>query len=113
MVGAEAAQQVVDHLEVRAALARRLDQLGAVEHAGVAATAVVVVVLEEHGGGQHDVGHFRRVGQELLMNDCEQILASETGPRQALLGGNINGVGVLDEQCLNGAAALQGLGIAG
>ena len=78
----------------------------------MAAAAVIVVVLEEHCGGEHDIGQLGRVGHELLMNDCEQILAGETGPGEALFWRYINGVCVLYEQRLNGAAALQGLGIA-
>ena len=66
-----------DHLMIVAAFARRLDQLGAEHDVLVAAALIDVVMLEEHGGRQHDVGHPRRLGHELLMDADEQIVAGK------------------------------------
>ena len=63
----------------------------------VAAALVDVVVLEEHGRRQHDVGHLRRLGHELLVHADEQVLAREAGLHLALLGRDLHRVGVLDE----------------
>jgi hypothetical protein len=64
-------------LVVGPALARRLDQLRPQHDVLVAAALVEVVVLEEHGGGQHDVGHPRGLGHELLVHGDEQVVAGK------------------------------------
>ena len=53
-------RQRADHLVVGAAFAGRLDQLRPEQNVLVAAALVDVVVLEEHGRRQHDVGHRAR-----------------------------------------------------
>ena len=79
MLGAEPRSPgPADHLVVGAALARRLDQLGAELDVAVAAGLVDVVVLEEHRRGQHDVGHRGRLGHELLVHGDEQVLAQRS-----------------------------------
>ena len=80
---------------------------------GVRAGLVDVVVLEEHGGRQDDVGHGRGVGQELLVHGDEQIGPREAAVHLAELGGDAHRVGVLDQQRVDRAAALQRLGLAG
>ncbi len=94
-------------------LARSVDQLGAVEHAGVAAARVIIVVLHEGGGGQDDIGHLGRLGHELLVDDGEQVLTPEPLPGEGVIGSDHHGIGVLDQQRLDGAAALERVGIAG
>ena len=44
---------------------------------GVAAGGVDIVMLEEGRGRQHDIGHLRRIGHELLMHADEEIVARE------------------------------------
>ena len=56
---------------------RRLDRLGAELQILVAAAGVEVVVLEEHRRRQHDVGVARGVGEELLVDADEQVVARE------------------------------------
>ena len=57
MLRAEPLGERADHLMVGAAFARRLDQLRPQQDVLVPAALVDVVVLEEHGRGQHHVGH--------------------------------------------------------
>jgi hypothetical protein len=83
---------------VLAALARRLDhRLGHLEE-GVAARGIEIVVLQEHGRRQHDVGIGRRLGQELLVHAGEQVLAREALVHQFELRADHRRVGVLDQQ---------------
>ena len=77
-IGAEAPREAADHLVVRAALARRIDQLRAEQDMLLAAALVDVVVLDEHRGGQDDIGHAGGVGHHLLVHDGEQILAARS-----------------------------------
>ena len=97
MLGADALGQRADDLVVGAALARRLDQLGAQHDVLVAAALVDVVVLQEHGGRQHHVGHLRGRRHELLVHADEQVLAREARLHLALLGRHLHRVHVLDE----------------
>ena len=113
MLGADALGQRADHVVVGAAFARRLDQLGAEQDVLVAAALVDVVVLQEHGGRQHHVGHLRRRRHELLVHAHEQVLAGEAGLHLALLGRHLHRVHVLDEQRRDRRAALDVVGIAG
>ena len=78
MLGAEPARQRADHLVVGAAFAGRLDQLRPEQNVLTAAGGIEVVVLDEHGGGQHHVGDFRRVGHELLVHADEQVVAAQS-----------------------------------
>ena len=96
MLGAEALGERADHLVIGAAFARRLDQLRAEQNVLVAAGLVDVVMLEEHGRRQHDVGHLGRLGHELLMDADEQVLAGKAALDQLLLGRDRDRVGVLD-----------------
>ncbi len=58
---------------------------------------VKVIVLHEHGGGEHHVGIPSRVGQELLVDGEEEILARETPVHPVGVGSDHGGIGVLDE----------------
>ena len=108
MLRAHARREIADDLMVAAAFARRLDQLAAEQHMRVAAALVDVVMLEEHGGGQHDVGEFRRLGHELLVDAGEQVLARQPLLHLGLVGRDRGRVGVLHEQHLHRRAALRG-----
>ena len=79
----------------------------------MAAAVVEIVVLHEHRRGEHDVGHLRCLGHELLVHRDEQILAGEPLAHQPLLGRHRHRIGVLDQHRLDWPAALQRLGIAG
>ena len=79
------------------AFAGGLDQLVGEFHILMAAARIDVRMFEEHGGGQHHIGHGRRVSHELLMHDGEEILAGEALSHQRLIGRDRHGIGVLDE----------------
>ena len=79
----------------------------------VTAAAVDVVMLEEHGGRQHDVGEPGGVRHELLVDAGEQVVAQHALPHQALLRRDIGRIGVLDEQRGHRRPAIQRLGVAG
>ena len=55
---------------VRARLARRVEHLAADLHAPVG-VRVGALLLEERGGGQHDVGELGRLGEEDVLHDEE------------------------------------------
>ena len=78
----------------------------------MAAALVDVVMLHEHGGRQHNIGEFRRIGHELLVYGHEQVVAQETLLHQALLGADVGRVSVLDEQGGHRRTVPQGLAIA-
>ena len=105
MLGADALGQIADHLMIVAAFARRLDQLAAEHDVLVAAALIDVVMLEEHGGGQHDVGEFRRLGHELLMHADEQIFARQALLHFGLVGRDRGRIGVLHDHRLDRRAA--------
>ena len=75
MLGVEPAAEALQHLVVGAAFAGRLDQLGADRNVLVAAAVIEIVMLHEHRRRQHDVGHLRRLGHELLVHRHEQVFA--------------------------------------
>ena len=62
---------------VAPALGIGLEQLARDLDPGVAGGLVDVVVLEEHGRRQDDVGHPRGLGQELLVHADEQVVPGE------------------------------------
>ena len=113
MLGADALGQRADDVVVGAAFARHLDQLRAQQDVLVAAALVDVVVLQEHGGRQHHVGHLRRRRHELLVHGDEQVLAREAGLHLALLGRHLHRVHVLDEERRDRRAVLDVVGVAG
>ena len=86
MLGAEPPRQRADHLVIGAAFAGRLDQLRSEQNVLAAAGRIDIVVLDEHGGGQHHVGHLRRVGHELLVHAHEQIVAGKAALDRVLIG---------------------------
>ncbi len=113
MLCPQAFGELGDHVVVLAALAGRLDhRLGHLE-VGVAARGVEIVVLEEHRGRQHDIGEGRRLGQELLMDAGEEVLAPKTFVHQLELGADHRRVGVLNQQRRHRRTVLQGLTVAG
>ena len=66
-----------EDLGVRLGLAARLDRLLVDGEIEMPPREHHVVVLAGHGGGQHDVGVSRGVGDEMLGRDEEQILAAQ------------------------------------
>ena len=79
----------------------------------MAAGDVEIVVLEERRRGQHDVGHLRRFGEELLMDADEEIVAREALAHLEMLGGHHHRVGVLHEHGGDRRAVAEIGGIAG
>src|SRR5262249_45055351 len=77
MHSAEALREGAVDLVVVAALTRRLDQPRPEDNVLMAAAAIKVVVLQEHGCRQHDVGPAGGLRHDLLMNADEQVLARQ------------------------------------
>ncbi|MNL57325.1 hypothetical protein D3C87_1808750 [compost metagenome] len=90
-----------------------LDDGGTVKHARVAAAGVVIVVFEEHGGRQHDIGKFGRFGHELFVHDQEQVLTHQPLPHQRLMRRHRGRIGVLNDHRMHRPAALQRFCVAG
>ena len=109
----EPARQTADDFVVAAALARRLDQLRPEQDVLLAAALVHVVVLDEHGRRQNDVGHAGRIGHDLLVDDGEKVFAGKPAPHHVLVGRHHHRIGVLDEQRRHGRTAEQRFGFAG
>ena len=104
VLGAEPLGQRADHVVVRSAFAGRLDQLRPEQDVLAAAGQIEVVVLDEHGGGQHDIGGARGVGHELLVHADEQIVAGKAALDRLLIGGDGDRIGVLGEAAPSPAA---------
>ena len=113
MLGAEALRESAKNLVVGAALARRVDELRPDLEMLVAAAGIEIVVLHEHGRGQHDIGHERRLGHELLVHADEEILAGKTPFHELLLRRDGDRVGVLDQHRLDRRPVVERLGVAG
>ena len=97
MAGAKSGRETPDNLVVGAALARRLDQLATDLQVAVAARLIQIVVFEEHGGGQHDVGPARRLGHELLVHCDEQVVPPEAAADAVAVRAHGHRVLVLDQ----------------
>ena len=63
----------------------------------VAVGALEVGVLEERGGGEHDVGIVGSIGPELLVHDGEEVRAGHAAQNRVLVGRDGAGIGVVDE----------------
>ncbi len=73
----------------------------------VAAAAIDVVMLEEHGCRQDDIGELRRIGHELLVHAGEQVFAQEALLHQSLFRRDVGRIGVLDEHRSHRRPAVQ------
>ncbi len=113
MHGAEALGQGREHGMIAAAFGKGCEQLAGDLQPRVARGGVQIVMFEEHGRRQDDIGIGRGVGQELLVHDREQILAREAGTHLAELGRDAQRVGVLDEHGLDRRPVAQIARIAG
>ena len=80
MIGADPLSETGDHFVIRAAALRRFDHLRRELQVLVASGGIKVVMLEEHGRRQDDIGIARGVGHELLVNACEQVVARKSAP---------------------------------
>jgi hypothetical protein len=60
-----------------------------------------VLVLDGHGGGQHDVGVARGIGQEVLDHHGEEVLARQAAQHSGLVRDAGRGVARIDEQSLD------------
>jgi hypothetical protein len=107
VLGAEAFGQLADDVVVGADVGKGVEDLPADLKAGVARGVVDVVVLEEHGGGEQDVGLLRRLGHELLLAGDEEVVPGEALVDLVQLGRDAHRVGVLDEEGGDPGAALQ------
>ena len=84
---AEPPRQALQHLVVRAAFARRLDQLGADLDVAVAAGLVEVVVLHEHRRGQHDIGQRAVSVMNCSCTQTNRSSRSEAAPHAVAIRG--------------------------
>src|ERR1019366_566624 len=80
------------------ALAQRLNRRLRDLQVVVAISLDEIFVLEESRGRQNQIGKVGRVGQELLVNHREQVLALQTAPDQVLIRANRRGVRVVNHQ---------------
>ncbi len=93
-VEAHGAGQPAEQLGVAARLATRGDRRLVPAHPQVTPRRDHVGGLELGGGRQHDVGVARRVGEELLVDHREQVVAGETPADQFGVGHGDQRVGV-------------------
>ena len=84
--------------DVGASLAQGLDRLFGKLHVVMAVGALNILMFEERRCGQENVGVVGGVGEELLVDDGEQIGAREAAQDRALVGGDGGWVGVVDEE---------------
>ncbi|OWK24136.1 hypothetical protein AJ87_26200 [Rhizobium yanglingense] len=94
---AEALCELLDDKKVGAHRRRRFDEFRAEQDMVLAAGAVDVVMLDEHRGGNDDIGHFRRLGHELLVYGHEEIAPRKAALHKALLRRNVHRIGVLNK----------------
>ena len=76
----------------------------------VAVGALDVLELEEGGRGEDEVGVVGGVGEELLVDDGEEVVAREAAEDVVLVGRDGGGVAVVDEEGVDGRAADAGVG---
>ena len=62
------------------------------------AGGVEIIVLEKGRRRQHDIGHRRGFGHELLVDADEQVIAGEALSNETRFRGDDHRVGILDEQ---------------
>src|SRR5262249_10440310 len=96
-----------------AAFPWRFDQFGPENEILVPTTAINIVVLEKRRRRVPYIGGVRCLRHELLVYTAEEILASDSLLALVLVGRNRDRIGVLDDQRLNGGAALQRFAFAG
>ncbi len=113
MSHAEAFGQFLDDEEIGAHRGRRLDELRPHQDMLLAAGPVKVVVLDEHGGRQDDIGNLSRIGHELLVHRHEQVVAQEAFTDETLFRRYVHRVGVLDQQRRHRPTAAKSFRIAG
>src|SRR5271166_2463669 len=99
VASAEPLGEPADHIVIGPALGVGR-QYGATDlQVSVSPGGIDVVMLQEGGSGQYDVGHCRGFGHELLVDADKQVGARETAMHKAGFRGNNHRVGVLDQQC--------------
>ena len=98
---AQARDELAEDVGVRPRLADRIDDRPASCSDERAVGAREVVVLEEGRRRQHDVGIEARVGEHLLEDDGEEILALQALQHALLVGHRHGRVAVVDEQQLD------------
>src|SRR5580658_816061 len=79
----------------------------------VAPGGVNVVVLEEHGGRQDDIGIARGVGHELLVDAHEKVFSRKAAAHFRLMRSDGERIGVLDQHRPNWRSPFERLGVAG
>ena len=80
---------------------------------GVGAGGVEIVVLEKCRRRQHDVGHRRGLGHELLVDADEQVVAGKALTHETEFRGDHHRIGILDEECGNRRAVAEVAAVAG
>ncbi len=102
MVEPERACEATEDLRVGKALPRGRDRGLVPGDVQMAVRGVQIGVLRLHRRRQDDVGEVRRVGEALLDDDGEEILAGEAFPHATLVGDDRGRIRVEDDQRGNG-----------
>jgi hypothetical protein len=97
---------------IRAAALGRFDHLRRELQVLVASGGVEIVMLQEHGRGQDDIGIARRLSHELLVNARENVVARKSAANLRLMRIDRERIGVLDQHGPHGRASSQGLRVA-
>ena len=87
-----------EHVDIGAGFAEGGDGLVGDLGEEVAVGAHDVFGFEEGGGGEDDVGVVGGVGEELLVDDGEEVVAAEAGEDACGVGRDGGGVAVVDEE---------------
>ena len=112
MFGADLPSESSDHLVVRPAALGRLEHLRRELQVLVPPGGVKVIMFQEHGRRQDDIGVARGVGHELLVNASEQVIARKPAAYFLLVRSDSQRIGVLDQHCSHRRAAFQRLRVA-
>ena len=105
VLGADPLSQRADHFVIRATFARRCDDARPEVDVLLAAALIEIIVFEEHGGRQHDIGDACSLGHELFMHADEQILAGKAAMHGIQIRCDRHWIGVLDQHGRNRRAA--------
>ena len=93
--------QRAHHLMIATAFAGCLDNGFGNAEINVPAAGIHIVMLEEHGRRQDDIGEFRGLCHELFVNDQKQIVAAEALMHLVLVRTDNGRIGVLDQHRLD------------
>lgn len=73
------------------------DQFGFEQNMVLVVVVIDVVVFDEYGGWQDDIGYFGCFGQELFVYGYEEVFVGEVFVDKVLFGGDVYWIGILDQ----------------